>query len=342
MRLKTDESFTGFALFEPDPEADDNPGYYEYYTHWDQQGNRFVPCAGEDCPFCAVNDAPSTRAITAWYMPDNNKGEQLKLFELNWRTIQTLDDESEDEGGILGRKIRIRRLDDRGNHTVKVRTGPENKPLSKAEQKRLLAEIEANFNFEEMTERRLRGEMERIRAVEALEDAEDDDVEEDEDEEQEESPRKRRTGKAKAEVEEDEDEAEDEEDEIDEDEEDEEVDEDEEEEEAEEDEEEPEEDEEDEDAESLQGTFTVVRANEEDEIFNLTDEDGEKFKMFVGEDVEPDYDSMKKGAEVVLSAVTDDEGDWIITEIKSKARPKVKAPARRSGTGTRTRRTTRK
>ena len=39
MRLKTDEAFKGVALFEPDPELEDNPGYYEYYDHWDQQGS---------------------------------------------------------------------------------------------------------------------------------------------------------------------------------------------------------------------------------------------------------------------------------------------------------------
>ena len=63
LRLKADESFRGVALFNPDPELSEkgeNPGYYEYYDHYDKQGNTYVPCAGEDCPFCAANDNPSS------------------------------------------------------------------------------------------------------------------------------------------------------------------------------------------------------------------------------------------------------------------------------------------
>src|SRR4051794_17231071 len=63
LRLKTDEAFKAVALFEPDPEAKNNPGYFEYYDHYDNQGNQYVPCAGEKCAFCAANDNPSTRAL---------------------------------------------------------------------------------------------------------------------------------------------------------------------------------------------------------------------------------------------------------------------------------------
>src|SRR5262245_49386562 len=120
MRLKADESFRGVALFEPDPELDSNPGYFEYYDHFDKQGNAYVPCAGEKCPFCAANDNPSTRALTAWYFPDNDANEQIKLFTMNYSTINEITDEAEEEDGLIGKKVRIKRLDDRGNYKVRV------------------------------------------------------------------------------------------------------------------------------------------------------------------------------------------------------------------------------
>src|SRR5262245_59862046 len=84
MRLKTDEAFKGIALFEPDPELKDNPGYLEYYDHWDQQGQQYVPCAGEDCPFCAANQNPSTRALTVWYFPEApDEKDKIKVFTMN-------------------------------------------------------------------------------------------------------------------------------------------------------------------------------------------------------------------------------------------------------------------
>ena len=84
MRLKADESFRGVALFEPDPELAENPGYFEYYDHYDNQANTYVPCSGEDCPFCAANDNPSTRALTAWYFPEAaDAKDQIKLFTMN-------------------------------------------------------------------------------------------------------------------------------------------------------------------------------------------------------------------------------------------------------------------
>jgi hypothetical protein len=331
MRLKADESFSAYALFEPNPELEDNLGYFEYYTHWDEQGNRYVPCAGADCPFCMANDSPSTRAATAWYFPDNDKNDQIKLFEVNWGTIQALDDEADDEDGLQGKKLRIKRLDDRGNYTVKVRTGIDNKPLTATALKKVMAELEEKFNLEDMAEKRLKVELERMRAQDALEDDTDD-----EDEDEPVTPR--RTGKAKAAAVEPEDEDEEEEEEEDEESEDEEDEESEDEEEEEEDEDEDEEEEsdeeEDEDAEELSGKFTVSRiANEEDGILNLTNSDGTKFKMFVSEDLELDYDEIKKGVDVQLTAQADDEGDWIITEIEvAKRRPTVKnPPSRRRG-----------
>jgi hypothetical protein len=123
MRLKAEESFRGHALFEPDPELADNPGYYEYYDHFDKQGNTYVPCAGDKCPFCAANDNPSTRAMTLWYFPGADVKDQIKVFTMNYSTINDITDEAEEEDGILGKVIRIKRLSDKGDYKVKVTDG---------------------------------------------------------------------------------------------------------------------------------------------------------------------------------------------------------------------------
>jgi hypothetical protein len=326
-RLKADESFVGYALFEPEPDAEDNPLYFEYFAHWDNQAKTQVPCAGENCPFCAANDAPTTRAITTWYFPDADKGQGIQLFEANFSTTQALDDESEDEDGILGKKLRIKRLDDKGNFRVKVRSGPDNKPLTKAELKKVLAEATEKFDLADMIEKKLRRELERMRAQDALDDDDDDETDEDDEDEDDTPPKSKRSGKAKSKSDEEEDEDEDEEDEEeDEDEDDEEEDDDEDDEDEEDDEEEEsdddEEDEEDEDedeeaSESLEGNFNITKlVDEENGVFNAKDEEGTSFKFFVNQGVEFDSDVHKKGVDVAIEAVKDDEGDWIATSLK--------------------------
>jgi hypothetical protein len=324
MRLKTDEAFKGFALFEPDPELKDNPGYFEYYDHYDQQGNSYVPCTGDRCPFCAANLNPSTRALTVWYFPDAEVKEQLKVFTTNYSTINQLGDESEDEGGLLGKMLRIKRLSDKGEYRVKVLN---EKALTKAEQKKLLKQVE-ELNLLGMVERQLQVQMERLKAIEALEDDEDDD----DDDEDEVKPK----GRAITEEDEDEDEDEDDEDESDDedsddDEEEEDDDEDsEDDEESDEDDEDDEEDDEevDEEPSEISGVFEIVKFTDGDETLDLKDSDGKKVKMWFGEDVEWEADELVKGASATLSALMDDEGDWVITEIKvKKARAKPKGGA---------------
>src|SRR4029077_16491455 len=183
MRLKQDESFRGVALFEPDPEAENNPGYLEYYDHWDQQGNTYVPCAGEDCPFCAANDNPSTRALTAWYFPEAaDVKEQIKLFTMNYGTIEDITDESEEEDGVLGKKIRIKRLDDRGNYKVKVLP---DKKLTAKQTSSLLARLEKEIlqgkGLEGLVLGQLKRQLDRLKAIDLLE---DDGTEEEEKEEE--------------------------------------------------------------------------------------------------------------------------------------------------------------
>ena len=323
MRLKTDESFKGVALFEPDPELDDNPGYYEYYDHYDKQGNSYVPCAGDACPFCAANDNPSTRALTVWYFPDaGDAKDRLKVFTMNYGTINDISDEAEEEEGIQGKKLRIKRLSDKGDYKVRVLS---DKPLTKTELKKLLKELEEKFpdGLEGLVLKQLKAQMERLKALDAL----DDDDDEDEDE-----PKKGKARRGKA-VEEDDDEDEDEDDDSDdEDEDDDDSDEDEDDDEDDddesddedddsdddEDEDEDEEDGDDDDSGVIEGVeYEVVKFQEKDEIFDLKNDDG-KVKMWVGDGVDVDASEVKKGTTVTVDAEQDDEGDWIITALKIK------------------------
>lgn len=314
-RLKTDESFKAHAMFEPDPELENNPGYLEYFGHWSQEGGgfSFVPCAGDQCPFCHANDNPSTRALTVWFFPDAEKGEQLKIFEANWGTINALTDEAEDEDGIIGRKMRIKRLTDKGEYRIKLLS---EKPLTKSEVKKLMPEIE-ELDLEGKIDHKLKVEMERLSALDALEDDDDDD---DDDEEDEPKPRR---GKAVAEAEEDDDDEDEEEEEDDEDEEDEE--EESEEDEDEDDDEEDEEEDEEEEAEAISAaSYEVVSVDAGAETIDLKNDDG-KVKMWFGADVEWEEDELTKGTTVEISAQTDDEGDWVITALEvMEAKPKPK------------------
>lgn len=349
MRLKTDESFRGIALFEPDPELGDNPGYFEYYDHWDQQGSQYVPCAGDKCPFCAANDNPSTRALTVWFFPENDAKDQIKVFTMNYSTLNDISDEAEEEDGILGKKVRIRRLSDKGDYKVRVLT---DKPLTAAQLKKAMALLEEKFQngLEGLVLAQLKAQMERLKALEAMEDDDDDD---DEDE----TPRSRR-GKAKdEEPDDDEDEDEDEDDEDDEDEDenddDDDSDEDEDDEESDDDDEEEDEDDEDEDEDDDEeddeetedeeeeateisgGVYEIVSANSREETFSMKDSEGKRVKMWLGDGVEIDWSTFTKGSNVTVDALQDDEGDWVIVSIAVK-----KARASRASTGTKPKTTT--
>lgn len=322
MRLKTDEAFKGVALFEPDPEADDNPGYYEYYDHYDKQANSYVPCAGDKCPFCAANDNPSTRALTVWYFPDAaDVKDQIKIFTMNYSTLNDISDEADEEGGLLGKKVRIKRLSDKGDYKVRVLG---DKPLSKSELKKVMKALEEKFpeGLEGVVLRQLKQQIERLRALDALDDDEDDD---------EETTSKARRGTPVDDDEDDEDEDEDG-DEEEEDEEEESDDDDEEEESDDEEEDDEESDDEEAEAEEISGgVFEVVKVQEKDEILDLKGEDG-KVKMWVGEGVDPDYDEVKKGVKVTVDAVQDDEGDWIITALEVAKKGKGgKSSGKKSG-----------
>jgi hypothetical protein len=347
-RLKQGEHFKAVALFEPDPEREDNFGYFEYYDHYDERANTYVPCTGDACPFCEANKNPSTRGLTLWYFPEEKDDkEKLKLFTMNFSTINDATDEAEDEGGMLGRTVRIKRMDDRGDYKVRIL---DDKALTKKEIKALLKEAEEHFKegLEGVVDRQLRAQLERLKALDALEDDDDDD---DDDEE----PKgKARKGKAISDDDDDDDD-EDEEEEDDEEEDDDDEDENEEEDEDEDDDEDEDSDEdesdddeeddddeddedEDEDEEATEikgGVYEVVSVNEKEETFNLKNDDG-KVKMWLGVDVDVDYDAVKKGATVTVDALADDEGDFVVTKIaekKKRGRPKGSGSKGKKGKG---------
>jgi hypothetical protein len=328
LRLKTDEWLKAYALFSPNPEEDGNSGWYEYFEHYDKSNNQYVPCLGDDCYMCELGENPSTRALTLWYFPDNPEKEQLKVFKMNGYLIRDFTEIDEEEGGVLGRKFRIKRLSDKGEYRASVQ---QDKPLLKKEISRLLKlAVENGIEFEGMVLKQAKAAYDKQSAVDALTEEDDDDDDEDDDED-EETPKARKgkaATKAKAEPEdEDDDEDEEEEDEEDDEEEDEndEDDEDEEEEDEEEDDEDEEDEDEDdeddeeesEDSEIDAETFTVVSTSEADETVTVKI-DGKNTKLWVGEGVDVDFDAVKKGVEITVSALQDAEGDWVLTSLKVK------------------------
>lgn len=349
MRLKTDEWLRGYALFTPDPEADKNPGYFEYFEHYDKSNNSYVPCAGDDCYMCELGDNPSVRALTLWYFPDNPNGEKLKVLKLNGYMIRDFAEIEAEEGGVLGKMFRVKRLSDKGEYRVSPQT---TKPLKKAEITALLkaamskdaSEFRSGTNpldFEAITLRQLKAAIEKNEAVDSLTEEDDDDDDDDEDE----KPKSRRGKKEKAEPEEDDDddddEDEDDEDDDDEDENDESDDDDDDESDDDDDEDESDDDDEDDDSDddendddedeedtAISGAkFEVVSVSERDETITVK-MDGKNRKMWPGEGVDFDFDKVKKGAEITIDADTDDEGDYVITAIKVKA---PKADTKKSG-----------
>jgi len=281
MRLKTDEAFKGYALFEPDPELDDNTGYFEYYDHYDKQGNAYVPCTGENCPFCAANDNPSTRALTAWYFPQAaDVKDKIKVFTMNFSTTQEMSDEAEDEGGVLGKMVRVKRLSDKGDYRVKI---TNDKPLTKAQTKEAMGILNEKFpnGLMALVERQLEVQMERLKALEAME---DDDDEDDEREERTTKSRRGRAASSKRRDEEDEDE-------------------------------DTEDEDEDEEAAAIEEQeFELVSVSKRNNSVKV-EHDGETIEL-VGDEDEIDVSSFKKGDTAVISAEYDeDEEGWVLTTL---------------------------
>lgn len=327
LRLKTDEWMKAYALFSPNPEEDGNTGWYEYFEHYDKSNNMYVPCLGDDCYMCELGENPSTRALTLWYFPDNPEKEKLKVFKMNGYLIRDFTEIDEEEGGVLGRKFRIKRLSDKGEYRPSVQ---QDKPLLKKEISRLLKlASESGMDFPTLVQKQAKAAYDKVAAVNALTEEDDDDTEDEDEEEEDEAPKSRRgkpSTKAKApEPDEEEEEDEDEEDENEDDDEDESEEdddsddsEDEDEDDDEDDDEEEEEEDEESDDDSIEGeNFTVVATSESDETVTVK-LDGKNTKLWMGEGVDVDWDVVKKGAEITVSALKDDEGDYVITALKPK------------------------
>ena len=336
-RLKTDEWLKGYALFTPDPEITENNPYIEYQEHYDKPNNQYVPCTEDDCYVCAVGENPSGRALTLWYFPDNPEKERFKVFKLNGYLIRDFEEIQEEEGGVLGRRFRVKRLSEKGEYRVSPQ---QDKPLTKKEIAKLLKEASElgldSDKLEAMLLTQAKNAAKKASAADTLTDVDtDDDEDDDEDEEEEETP-KARPGKEKGKKnsksdDDDDDDDEDEEDDEDEDEDedsddddsdDEDEDDDEEDDDSDDDDDddedddtEDEEDDEDEDNSSMsKQTFKVESANESDETITVK-MDGKKTVLYVGTGLEVDFDKVKKGAEITVDATKDDEGDWVLTKV---------------------------
>lgn len=342
---KKPTKFVGYALFNPDPGAEDNPGYVEFGEHWDQSGNRFVPCWGEKngCVFCKAGIQPSQRAIAAFLVTAIDGEEldepEIKLFRMNWTMIKEWIDELDEEGAIIGKKVRIKCISrSDGEYTTKFYD------KEKLAAKDLKAAVKEVPDLELVVQRNLDRAMQAMRVSDILE--EDDDDDEDDDEDVEEVTTKKRGRPAgsknkKKDEEEDEDEDDEDDDDEDEDESDDDKDEDdsddeddddddedsdEDEDESDDEEDEEDEDDEDEDDKVLAGTFTVVSSNETESTFTLKEVDSPLYlTKELLEDVE--FEDFKKGDKITIKAEKDEDDDWVATEFKKEKGAAKKKPA---------------
>lgn len=161
LTLKQGESFEGYALFVPDPAAEDNGGYFEYFEHY-SKATGYVACAGpDDCPFCKVGDRPNTRAKAVFLIDD-----KPTVFNLNYKLINEFYDYLSDDEPVKGQLWRVKRLDDRGGYNVRLKPG-------KLTQKDLKAAMTNVPDVEQIVVSRMRKSLEEMDASVALRDDDD-------------------------------------------------------------------------------------------------------------------------------------------------------------------------
>jgi hypothetical protein len=270
------DQFVGHALFKPDPEAADNPGWYEYAEHY-TPATGYCPCAGEDCPLCDAGDNPSIRAKTLWLVDG-----EVKVFTLNWYMIQDFVDLASDDETILGRSFRIKRLEGNGKYAIR----PKTEKLTKTELKAALKDVDDDM-LEDIATKQMVKVLQELDVADAME-ADDEDEGEDEDEPKGKSKgdkSKARKGKPA----DDDDEPEDED--------------------------EPEgeaqfDPEDDDEADDLR--VSVAKAKKKDNILVVTAGDSVEFDIYGTDEV--DLTEFKKGDELLVSFVKDDDGDFVVTE----------------------------
>lgn len=178
---KTGDQFVGHALFKPDAELDDNPGWYEYYEHY-TPATGYCPCPGpDDCPLCAEGDTPNSRAKTLWWVDD-----EIKVFNLNWSMIQEFVDLASEDEPILGQAFRIKRMEGNGKYAIR----PKTDKLKAADLKKILKDVD-----EDMLEKQAMKQMKRVLEELDVEDAMTADDDDDEKEEKK-SSKSRSSGKS--------------------------------------------------------------------------------------------------------------------------------------------------
>jgi hypothetical protein len=169
---KTNDFFEGYALFIPDPEVGDNPGWYEYFEHY-TPATGYCPCAGgDDCPLCEEGDNASTRAKTLWLIDG-----EVKVFTINYYVLQEFVDMKYEDENVLGQKFKIKRLEGNGKYSIRNK----NEKLTKAELKAALKDVDDDM-LEKMATKQMRRVMQEMDASDAME--EDDDKKKDDDDEE--------------------------------------------------------------------------------------------------------------------------------------------------------------
>lgn len=294
VRLKNvNDQFLGYALFKPDPELDDNPGWYEFEQHY-TPATGYVACFGEDCPVCEMGDNPSSRGIGAFLVVPKEDSDpetegEVKLFEMNFYVVQEFVDYESDDG-VQGRLFRIKRQEGQGKYAIRMKK-------DKITQKQVKAVIGAD-DFPEIEKgivKRMAAVAEELDVTEAMEADEDE-------EEKDEKPTKARKGKEKPE-EDDEPETVDGEvtAEFD-----------------------PEEDTE---AEDL--TVTVVKVQKKNNIATVEHGDN-TFDLYGTDDV--DLTGYSKGDEIVVSFEKDEDDDFVVSEVAAAEAEPEDEPEEEGGT----------
>lgn len=174
---KTGDFFLGYALFIPKPDAEDNPGYYEYFEHY-TPATGYVACAGDDCPVCDEGDNPSSRAKTLWLVVDDDLDPdtgEVKTFNLNYYMITDFADFLSEDEPVLGQLFRIKRQEGQGKYLIR----PKKEKLTKAQIKAALKDAP---DLEKIVRSRMLSVFEELGFADAMEeDDPDEEPEEDED-----------------------------------------------------------------------------------------------------------------------------------------------------------------
>jgi hypothetical protein len=279
--LDEGEKFLGYFLGDADPKIDD-PAYFEYKTHWVNKGS--VPCAGEDdCPICADGERPRTKAMTLWVLLENEKGDKmgkngegvLCIFDMPVSVIKQFTELRAEDEKVKGRKFRISRPEEKTYIVL-----PKADVLKSKEVKEWMKD---GPDFEAMLTTKLRKAMEGIAVARAMEDDDDDD----------DTPKSKKSkgdkaskGKGKSKPKDDDDDDDDDNDDD------------------------P--DEPDELPEEGSGVEVVVtKINKENSIL-VKYGDNDPVKVWGTADV--DVTELGKGQVVAITYVTDEEGDFVLTE----------------------------